>query len=150
MSNSDQLVTANDQRKPPFQFSIAFLLWLTAACAFVLGIATWTPTSRVLLPLAAAVPATIVWAHRCGRRAFCWSIIGGTIMSGLAYGDWLVHVARFRPGPAELAESILVFLVLAIAGLLAGLALAVSIEKYEREHLPRRTEQQPRQEPQEE
>jgi hypothetical protein len=140
MSNSDQPAIATDQRKPPFQFSIAFLLWLTAACAFVLGITTWTPTSAVLLPFAAAVPALIVWAYRRGRRAFLSSIIGGAAMTGLAYADWRVHVAGFPPDAGEPVVSIFVFLMLAIIGLIAGLVLAISADKYERSKLPRNTE----------
>jgi F0F1-type ATP synthase membrane subunit c/vacuolar-type H+-ATPase subunit K len=142
MSNSDQPTIAKDQRKPNFQFSIAFLLGLTAACAFVLGIVTWTPTSLVLLPLAAAIPAIITRAYRRGRRAFGVSIIGGAVATGIAYGDWREHVARLPPVSEEPEASIFVFLMLAIIGLLAGLVIAALVDKYERTNLPQNSERQ--------
>ena len=93
MSNSDQPAIATDKRKPWLQFSIAFLLGLTAACAFVLGIATWIPSLSVF---AAAIPAIIAWAYRRGRRAFRFSIIGGAAMTGVVYADWLAHDEDYR------------------------------------------------------
>ena len=109
MATAAKSTTGDDQRKRPLQFSIAFLLWLTMASAFVLGIATWTPESLVLLPLAAAIPAIITWAYRRGRRAFGVSIIGGAVATGIAYGDWFVHDRALRQMPGESDESIFVF-----------------------------------------
>jgi hypothetical protein len=108
----------------------------------VLGIVTWTPTSLVLLPLAAAIPAIITRAYRRGRRAFGVSIIGGAVATGIAYGDWREHVARLPPVSEEPEASIFVFLMLAIIGLLAGLVIAALVDKYERTNLPQNSERQ--------
>jgi len=140
MSDSDQHPISDREEKKPFQFSIAFLLWLTAACAFVLGIATWTPYLSVL---AAAIPAIITWAYRRGRRAFRFSIVFGAAMTGVTYGDWRMHVTGLPRGAGEPGESVFVFLLLAILGLLAGLAIEAAVDKYERTNPPQRTERQP-------
>ena len=63
------------------QFSIAFLLGLTAACAFVLGTATWTPCS--LNPvLATAIAAILTIALPNGQAgplvlSYLWSCHDG-------------------------------------------------------------------------
>ena len=112
------------QAKPPsFEFSIAFLLWLTAACAFVLGIAVWTPC--LLNPvLAAGLVAIVASAYRKGRPVFWRSLVLGVTTTAIAYGDWLVHVAKHSPEWTEPAISVFEALLFAIIGLGGGLALS--------------------------
>jgi hypothetical protein len=131
--------TMNDQPKKPFQFSIAFLLWLTAVCAFVLGIAVWTPC--ILNPLlAAAIAAIIASAYRKGRRALCCSLIFGAAATAVAYGDWLVNVARFPNHREEHVISVSAALVFAIIGLVSGSWLAGLPSNYKKLSPPEKTE----------
>ena len=145
MSNPDQTAIANDQRRPPFQFSIAFLLWLTAACAFVLGIAIWTPVFFINPILAAAIAAIIASACRKGKLALWCALIGGTATIAVAYVDWRVNVARFPPDEMEHAESVFEALFFAIIGLTGGLSLATLPSNYKKMSPPKRTEYPPSQ-----
>ena len=82
------------------QFSIAFLLWLTAACAFVLGIAVWTPCFfNPILAVGIVTIATI--AYRKGKRAFRSSFAGCLILTSVSFVDWLIHVVRLPPCPIQ-------------------------------------------------
>jgi hypothetical protein len=140
MSNADQPAIADDQRKPPFQFSIAFLLWLTAACAFVLGIAVWTPC--FFNPVLAAAIATILTiAYRKDKQALWCSLIFGTATIAVAYGDWLVNVVRLRPNRFDHAGGVFEALFFAIIGLTGGLTLATLPSNSRKQRPPQYTEQ---------
>ncbi|MGO9111574.1 MAG: hypothetical protein ACLP9L_20305 [Thermoguttaceae bacterium] len=78
-------------------------------------------------------------------RAFRFSIIGGAATTGMAYVDWFIHDRGLREMPGETADSVFVFIMLAIYGLLAGLAIAALVDKYERMNVPQNTERQPSQ-----
>ena len=93
--------------------------------------------------LAAAIPAIITWAHRRGRRAFRYSIIGGATATGIAYVDWLVHDRALSQMPGEIDESVFVFIMLAIYGLLAGLAIAALADRIKGGNFLRNPERQP-------
>ena len=149
MSSSHHPAMVNDESKRPVQFGIAFLLWLTAACAFVLGIAVWTPCFFNPL-MAAAVAAIITVAYRKGRQALWCSLIFGAATTTIAYGDWLVNVARVPPDQIEHAESVFECLLFAIIALAGGLQLAALPSNSKRLSPPEKTEQQPSQESQDE
>ncbi len=137
-----QPAIANDQRKPSFQFSIAFLLWLTAAFAFVLGIAIWTPC--FFHPVLAAAVATILTiAYRKGKQAFWCSLIFEVATIGIAYGDWLVNVARYPPNELDHASSVFEALLFAIIGLAGGLSLATLPSNYKKTNPLEKTEHPP-------
>ncbi len=131
------------QAKPPsFQFSIAFLLWLTAACAFVLGIAVWTPC--LLNPvLAAGLVAIVASAYRKGRPVFWRSLVLGVTTTAIAYGDWLVHVAKHSPEWTEPAISVFEALLFAIIGLGGGLAFSSLPSNRRMLRRDQKTERQP-------
>ena len=144
MSDFDQRSGTNPQPKPPIQFSIAFLLWLTAACAFVLGIATWTPCFFNPV-LAAAIAAIVTAAYRKGRVALCCSLVGGAATTGAACLDWILNVARHCPDWVEPAGSVFEALLFAIIGLAGGLALATLPSNYKKMNPLEKTEHPPAQ-----
>ena len=144
MTNSDQSATADDRQKRPWQFSIAFLLGLTAACAFVLGIGTWMPCF-VHPAMAATVAAIIAWAYRRGRLAFRCSLIGGTATLAVAFIDWVVNVARLPSFFMEPLISVGEFLLFAIIGLVGGLCLASFPGSNQKMSPPKNTEEPPSQ-----
>src|SRR5271157_5184631 len=142
--NSAPPAIVSDQRKPPFQFSIAFLLWLTAACAFVLGIATWVPS--FLDPAMAAVIAVIITlAYRKGTLALRCSLVGGTATTVVAFIDWCVNVATLRPSSRDPVIDVFEALLFAIIGLLGGLGLATLPSNREKVSPPQNAEQRPSQ-----
>ena len=123
MSDSDQPARAGAEEKKPIQFSIAFLLWVTTVCAFVLGMAVWTPCFFNPV-LAAAIATLLTIAYRKGKQALWCSLIFGTATTAIAYCDVLVNVVRLRPEPLEHAASVFEALLFAIIGLAGGLSLA--------------------------
>jgi len=145
MSDFDRHPISDSEEKKPVQFSIAFLLWLTAACAFVLGIAIWTPYFFINPVLAVAIAVIIASAYRKGRLALWCSLIGGVATTAVAYVDWLVHVAGSPPIAAEPAGSVFAALFFAIIGLSGGLWLATLPSNYKRMRPPEKTERQPSQ-----
>ncbi len=126
------------------QFSIAFLLWLTAVCAFVLGIAIWTPCFFNPV-LAAAIATLLTIAHRRGKRALWCALIFGVATTAIAYGDWRVNVARFPPDLWDHAGSVFEALFFAIIGLAGGLRLATLPSNRKQMNSPKNTEPWPSQ-----
>jgi hypothetical protein len=149
MSDSDQHPISDREEKKPFQFSIAFLLWLTAVCAFVLGIAIWTPC--FFNPVLAAAIATILTiAYRKGKQALWCSLIFGTATTAVAYGDWLVNVVKLPPDKFDHPVSVFESLFFAIIGLAGGLSLATLPSKRKQMSPPEKTERRPSQVPHDE
>ena len=110
-----------------------------AVCAFVLGIAIWTPC--FFNPVLAAAVATILTiAYRKGKRALWCSLIFGTATIAVAYGDWLVNVVRLRPDRFDHAGGVFEALFFAIIGLAGGLWLATLPSNYKRMRPPGRNE----------
>jgi len=145
MGDSNQHASADSEEKKPMQFGIAFLLWLTTVCAFVLGMAIWTPC--FFNPVMAAAIATILTiAYRKGKQALLCSIIFGAATTAIAYGDWLVNVARLRQDRLEHAGGVFEALFFAIIGLAGGLWLATLPSNYKRMRPPEKTERQRSQE----
>jgi len=144
MSDSDQHASVDTKEKKSMQFSIAFLLGLTAACAFVLGTATWAPCS--LNPvLATGIAAILAIAYQMGKQALRCSLIFGVATTAIACGDRLVDVVRFGPSEAEHTVSVFEVLLFAIIGLAGGFWLATLPSNREQMNPPEETEHRPSQ-----
>lgn len=140
MSDSDPHASAKISDKKPLQFSIAFLLWLTMVCAFVLGIAIWTPC--FFNPVLAVAIATILTiAYRKGKQAIWCSLIFGAATTAIACGDRIIDVATHYTDLTDHAISVFEALFFAIIGLAGGLGLATLPSNRERMSLPNNAEQ---------
>lgn len=129
MSDSDQHAKTDTEEKKPMQFSIAFLLWLTTVCAFVLGTAIWTPC--FFNPVLAVVIATILTiASRKGKQALWCSLIFGAATTAVACVDWRVNVAGFLPDEMEHAGGVFEVLLFAIIGLTGGQVRTLGVEEW--------------------